>query len=252
MQEDIVKLCPDCGSEFQMWVERCLDCGATLVVSVPHPEGAAPPSVFIDDEPAIPPGCVPLRMAAVGWIRRLSEDLDEAGIRHWITPPEWRRDPTLFVLPADEEEAGRIDRARYAIEVPGITAEDALPQAAARPRRRHPADDLDVKLCPRCGGEYQLWAETCADCGVALVRPWDLETAVRKEAPAAPMAAEDPGACPACGGRLQEGDTECAGCGLILAQPEVCPNCGEELEAYTSACRVCGQELFESPTPERS
>ena len=251
MQEGLVKLCPQCGSEYQMWVERCLDCGAALVhgregqgVDV-RPEG-----LTVEEAPAMPPGCAHLRTAPVDWIRRLSEDLDEAGIRHWTTPPAWRRDPGLYVLPDDHEAAARVDRARYAIEVPEVAPEEARPQRPVR--RREPSDDLDVKVCPSCGGEYQLWAETCADCGVALVRPWDLETALRKEVPEAPTVAEAPGACPACGGRLQEGDSECPGCGLILAQPEVCPHCGEELEAYVSSCRRCGQELFEIPTPERS
>lgn len=248
MQEGIVKVCPDCGSEFQTWVERCLDCGANLVLAMPSPD---PGDAFEPrEEPAIPPGSVHLRTAAVGWIRRLSEDLDEAGIRHWTTPPVWRRDPSLFVQPSDQEAALRVDRARYAVEVPGVEAEETAPQPV-RPRRRHPADDLDVKLCPRCGGEYQLWAETCADCGVALVRPWDLESAreaaaARAAAPAEEVVSDDPGACPACGERLQGGEPECPGCGLILAQPDVCPNCGVELEPHVPSCRRCGQELFES------
>jgi predicted amidophosphoribosyltransferase len=250
MQEEIVKVCPACGSEFQMRMERCLDCGASLVVALP---GADPRDAFeAHEEPAIPPDCVHLRTAAVGWIRRLSEDLDEAGIRHWATPPEWRRDPSLYVLPDDQEAALRVDRARYEVEVPGITAEDALPQAPVRPRRRDPADDLDVKLCPRCGGEYQLWAEVCADCGVALVRPWDFESARRQEAaraavPAASVASDDPGACPACGERLREGEPECPGCGLTLAQPDACPNCGVELEPHVARCARCGEELFATP-----
>ena len=247
MQEGIVKVCPDCGSEFQMWVERCLDCGANLVSAVPRPD---PGDTFAaPEEPAIPPGCVHLRTAAVGWIRRLSEDLDDAGIRHWVTPPAWRQDPSLYVLPSDQEAALQVDRARYEIEVPGITLEDALPQAPVRPRRRDPADDLDVKLCPRCGGEYQLRVEVCADCGVALVRPWDLESAQQKEAvrAAVPLAPEDSGACPACGERLREGEPECPGCGLTLAQPDACPNCGVELEPHVARCARCGEELFAAP-----
>jgi len=205
------------------------------------------------EEPAVPPGTVHLRTAAVGWIRRLSEDLDDAGIRHWTTPPEWRRDPGLYVLPADEEAARRIDQARYAVEVPGVADEETLPQPF-RPRQRDPGDDLDVKLCPRCGGEYQLRVETCVDCGVPLVRPWDLERARQQEAarpaaPAAPVTSDDPNACPACGERLREGDLECPGCGLILAQPDVCPNCGVELEPHVASCHRCGWELFGTREP---
>jgi predicted amidophosphoribosyltransferase len=253
MQYDLVKLCPECGSEYQLWVERCLDCGASLVHGM---EGqgtavAVQPERIEDEEPEIPPDCVHLRTAEVAWIRRLSEDLDDAGIRHWATPPEWRRDPSLYVLPSDEEAAAGIDRARYAIEVPEVAAGEARPQRPVRPRRQDPSpDDLDVKLCPSCGGEYQLWVEACADCGVPLVRPWDLDAARKRETPrvAAPASElpEDPGGCPACGAHVREGAIECPGCGLMLSQPDVCPNCGEELDPYVFNCRRCGQELFGS------
>lgn len=251
MQHDLVKLCPQCGSEFQMWVERCLDCGATLVHGLAG-QGAAeagrhPNQVEVEEQPAIPPECIHLRSAAVGWIRRLSEDLDDAGIRHWVTPPEWRRDPSLFILPSDQEAATRIDQTRYGIEVPDVVAGDARPRPPVRRRREPSADDLDVKLCPSCGGEYQLWAETCADCGVPLVRPWDLDSAQASAAPRvspASVVSDDPNVCAACGERLPENALECPGCGLILSQPEVCPNCGEELEAYVASCRRCGHQLF--------
>jgi predicted amidophosphoribosyltransferase len=146
------------------------------------------------------------------------------------------------------EARRRIDRVRYAVEVPGVEAEEALPQSFRLRQGDHPADDLDVKLCPRCGGEYQLRVETCIDCGVALVRPWDLERARQQEAariaivPSVP--ADDPGACPACGERLRGEEPECPGCGLILAQPDACPNCGAELEPHVPSCRRCGAELF--------
>src|SRR5215207_7235907 len=124
MQEDLVKLCPQCGSEYQLWVERCLDCGVSLVHGREGQgaEGVEQTGSVKVEEPAIPPDCIHLRTAAVAWIRNLSEDLDEAGIRHWTTPPVWRRDPSLYVLPSDEEAAAVIDRARYAIEVPEVAA----------------------------------------------------------------------------------------------------------------------------------
>jgi ribosomal protein L40E len=200
-----------------------------------------------------PQECCSLRTAPPAWIGRLSEDLDEAGIRHWVAAPEWRRDPSLFVLPADLEAATAIDRQRYAMEMPEVwtAPEDALPQKPAR-RREASAYDSETKVCPSCGGEYQLWAETCADCGVPLVRPWDLESA-RESAPrvAVPVASippelADPGACQACGERLPDGALECPGCGLVVSQPEACPNCGVELEPFVSSCRRCGYEFFGS------
>ncbi len=252
MQDDLVKLCPRCGGEYQLWVERCLDCDVSLVHGK-EGQGAEPAVAVAGmevEEPVIPPECVHLRTAAVAWIQRLSEDLDEAGIRHWATPPVWRRDPSLFVLPADQDAALAVDRRRYVIEVPEVAPADAAPPSPVRKRRRDLSGDLEVKVCPSCGEEYQLHAETCVDCGVPLVRPWDLDSArehvvPRVAAPVSPvpMAAEDPGACPACGERLREGALECPGCGLMLGQPEVCPNCGAELEAWVASCRRCGQEF---------
>lgn len=252
MQDDLVKLCPQCGSEYQMWVERCLDCGATLVHGREGQgisEAVRPEGLAVEEAPAIPPDCVHLRTAEVAWIRRLSEDLDEAGIGHWVTPPEWRRDPSVYVLPADQEEASRIDRQRYAMEVPEVGVVEARPRRPVTRREPSP-DDLELKVCPSCGGEYQLWAERCADCGVPLVRPWDLKPARESSMPkvAAPVSepADDPNACPACGERLPQGAAECPGCGLMMAQPEACPNCEAELEPYASRCRQCGYEIFGS------
>jgi predicted amidophosphoribosyltransferase len=251
MQGDLVKLCPQCGSEYQMWVERCPDCDTPLVHGV-EGQGAEvrAEGPGAEERPIIPPECVHLRTAAVDWLQRLSEDLDEAGIRHWATPPAWRRNPSLFVLPEDWDAAFAVDRERYAIEVPGVEDEEARPQRKARPRRREPsADDLEIKVCPSCGGEYQLTAETCVDCGVPLVRPWDLDSARESETPrvAAPavVQTDDPGACPACGERLPEGAAGCPSCGLTLAQPDVCPNCGAELATHVGSCRRCGYEFFE-------
>lgn len=251
MQGELVKLCPRCGSEFQMKVESCLDCGATLVIGV-EGQGAAdmPEAGRAEELPVVPRDAVRLRAAPPVWIGRLSEDLDDAGIRHWVSPPEWRRDPSLFVLPSDLEAALRIDQERYAMEMPDVRGEEPRPQRTARPSRRGPSDQLDLKVCPSCGGEYQLWAEKCADCGVPLVRPWDVESAPRIEpqvlAPV-PVPSDDPGHCPACGERIAEGAPECPGCGLMLAQPDACPNCGVELEPHVASCRRCGFEFFGIP-----
>jgi predicted amidophosphoribosyltransferase len=249
---DLVKLCPQCGSEYQMWVERCLDCDTALVHGI---EGqgaaiAAPAEEASHDISTYPQDCVTLRTAPPSWIGRLSEDLAEAGIRHWVAAPEWRRDPSLCVLPADLEGARVVDRERYAMEMPEVWTEqeEARPTRLAR-RLEASSYDPDVKVCPSCGGEFQLWAEKCADCGIPLVRPWDLDSARESEprvaAPAVPEFA-DPHACPACGERLADGALDCPACGLILSQPEVCPLCGVELDPYSTSCQQCGYEIFDT------
>ena len=74
MQEDLVKLCPQCGSEYQLWVERCLDCDVPLVHGR-EGQGEAIASQGKEetshDMTTYPQNCVHLRNAAVGWIRRL-------------------------------------------------------------------------------------------------------------------------------------------------------------------------------------
>jgi predicted amidophosphoribosyltransferase len=250
MQEDLIKRCPRCGSEYQLWVERCLDCDEPLVHGR-EGEGTAIAEPKLElDELAYPNECVHLRTAPPAWIGQLSEDLDEAGIRHWVSPPKWRSDPSLYVLPADLEAAQAIDQQRYAMEMPDLTHEMDQEARIGRPPRRKTAEyDPEVKVCPSCGDEYQLWAEKCADCGVPLVRPWDLDSARESEprvaAPAlAPL--DDADGCPACGERLPEGALECPGCGLMLAQPDACPNCGVELPPHAPSCRRCGHEFFGS------
>jgi ribosomal protein L40E len=43
-------------------------------------------------------------------------------------------------------------------------------------------NELPIKICSKCGGEYDVDAQVCADCGGALVFPQDYEK--RYEAPA--------------------------------------------------------------------
>lgn len=249
MDGDLVKLCPQCGSEYQMKVETCLDCGAALVVAR-EGEGAAVPAPVELEELAYPNECVSLRTAPPAWIGRLSADLDEADIRHWVSPPRWRSDPTLLVLPDDLEAARAIDLKRYAMEMPDFMHEQDGLQRIEKPPRPKPGEyDLEVKVCPSCGGEYQLWAEKCVDCGVPLVRPWDLDSAPESAPRAAPPAlapTDDPSACPACGERLPEGVVECPGCGLALAQPQACPECGIDLDEPVKRCAQCGCDFFPS------
>jgi hypothetical protein len=250
---DLVKLCPQCGSQYQIWVERCLDCDTPLVHGAEgHGADNAVPEEVSHDVRAYPQDCVLVRTAPASWIDRLSKDLDEAGIRHWVSVPAWRRDTSrLYVLLSDLAAASAIDLERYAMEMPEMWTEqeDARPRPA--PRREASSYDPESKVCPSCGGEYQLWAERCADCGIPLVRPRDLDPARDSEpraAAPAPAQAKDhhPKACPACGERLPDGLYECPGCGLVLAQPLACPECGVDLDKPDLKCWQCGRDLFTS------
>ena len=171
MQDDLVKLCPRCGSEYQLWVERCLDCGATLVhgregqgfEAAMRPEGLA-----AEGPPTIPPDAILLRNAPPDWIGRLSEDLDEAGIGHWVSAPEWQKDPRLFVLPSE----------RTAVPVVSIPPELADPGACPACGERLPDGAVECPgcglmlsqpdACPNCGVELEPFVASCRQCGYEL------------------------------------------------------------------------------------
>jgi hypothetical protein len=244
--EEPIKVCPDCGSESQNWVERCLDCGAPLV----HPDQVAFHERQREESEELyaPDDLVYVRTAPPSWIRALREDLDGLGIDSWIAEVEKRNELCLFVRQGDKEAAAAVDRARFELEVPDAKGGGGPPEVARRPRREPSPEDTSIKLCPRCGGEYQLWAERCADCGVPLVHPWDFDEAVQKETAAARRRSarsegSDENACPACGERLQPGVRECPECGLVLAGPVPCPECKEEVDPPASRCPHCGRDL---------
>ncbi|HWM92170.1 MAG TPA: hypothetical protein VN493_15505 [Thermoanaerobaculia bacterium] len=156
MFEPSIKVCPDCGSEFQQWVEMCVDCGKPLV----HPAQIEPRK----REPSlIPADRVHLRTAPPSWIQALSEDLDRAGIEHWIQESDKkdknRGDRSLYVALEDWEAACPIDDSRYELEVPDA---DMLTEAVFEdPEDPH-------RTCPACGERQQEGAIECPECGLAL------------------------------------------------------------------------------------
>src|SRR5206468_1441391 len=83
---------------------------------------------------------------------------------------------TLYVRRQDRATAEALDAARERIEGPLDSEEE---EAIEEPSNVAPFRALPVthKVCPRCGGEYRLDAESCADCGDRLVYPEEAEAA---------------------------------------------------------------------------
>jgi hypothetical protein len=155
------KNCPECGGEFQQWVERCPDCGVALVSA-----GAfAPPEPSRELPPASQLECVE---RGEPWsLRQLAGRLQQQGIScridAWppdaaIRPPERRGAGMgahfgLYVLGADLAAARRVHAEQLAAVVPGA---DALAGAAA----------ATLAECPACGEPLAETAASCAACGL--------------------------------------------------------------------------------------
>lgn len=166
-------MCPECAGEFRPDVERCSDCGVPLV----FPEEIA----ARDARELRPSPClIMLRTAPIAWVRNLAADLEKQGIPYRIDRRRAREDGllTLSVRSQDRQKAKAVDEARERIEDPdGLAAVDQEQEDDAEPSR----EAATYKVCPRCGGEYRLEAESCADCGCALVFA-DEELAADEEA----------------------------------------------------------------------
>jgi hypothetical protein len=172
MEPDYFKVCPECAGEYRLEIERCADCGVPLV---------DPERIAVRDARELPlsSGLVALRSASVPWALALAADLDREHIRYRIDRRRARQDGllTVCVLRQDWQAARSVDEARERIEAPcepdeGTEVLGLLEESAS------------YKVCPRCGGEYRLDIERCADCEVDLVFPAEAEEALLEAEPA--------------------------------------------------------------------
>ncbi|HEV8578697.1 MAG TPA: hypothetical protein VGX68_06395 [Thermoanaerobaculia bacterium] len=163
MNEDLYKVCPECGGEYRYTVATCVDCEVPLV----FPEEIARRDAH---ELPLSPGLVRLRTAPILWVRALAADLARAGIPYAVDRRRVREEGvlSLYVQRRDHKAAAEMD----AVYGPGETFEEP-----ARAERSEERDEPSYKVCPQCGGEYRLEIERCADCGVALVEPSEIEPA---------------------------------------------------------------------------
>lgn len=163
MNEDPYKVCPECGCEYRYTVANCVDCGVPLVF---------PEEIARRDAQELPllPGLVRLRTAPILWVRALAADLARAGIPYSVDRRLAREEGvlSLYVQRRDRETAAELD----AVYGPG-----EAPAEPARGEHRKERGQPPYKVCPECGGEYRPEIERCADCGVALVDPSEIEAA---------------------------------------------------------------------------
>lgn len=152
LDQEPVKVCPECGGEYRPEIERCADCGVPLV----HPEEIAARDAR---ELRASPALVAVFRGPIALARALAADLDGKGISYRIDRKLARAEGQLTVL------VRRMDVA-VAEALAEAFHQDGEP--AVLPLRR---EAPSFKVCPECGGEYRLDIERCADCEVVLVYP---------------------------------------------------------------------------------
>ena len=119
------------------------------------------------------PALALLRTASIAWVRALAADLQKQGIRYAIDRKQARNQGllALMVRRQDLHAAEAVDEAREQIEGPSERDLDEFDDFEGSDGEA--ASSATYKVCPRCGGEYRLDIERCADCEVALVFPGD-------------------------------------------------------------------------------
>ncbi|HEX3531870.1 MAG TPA: hypothetical protein VH988_32835 [Thermoanaerobaculia bacterium] len=169
MDLEYFKVCPVCGGEYRLEIERCADCDVPLV---------DPEQLALRDARELPltSGLRALRSAPISWALALAADLNRESIRYRIDRRRVQEDGllTVCVRQQDWKAALAVDEARARIEASGDLEED--PEETDLP-----AEEPSHKVCPRCGGEYRLGIERCADCGVELVFPAELSEDAEEE-----------------------------------------------------------------------
>lgn len=194
------KVCPRCGGEYRLEIERCVDCGIELVF--PGEEGtgegeAEAAEEWVEEDPAaalpytgplheLPPSddLVCICCAHAGPLQALSQELDEAGIAHRLEPAPFGMSEVgcLYVLQRDGDAAAAIDagQGRVPLDDPELQAE--------------------LSTCPVCGAAHSLEARECPGCGLGLSGPI-LEAA-----------------CSRCGAVVRVAAASCPNCAAALAE----------------------------------
>jgi ketosteroid isomerase-like protein len=147
-------VCPECGSEFQPHVTRCIDCGAATVA----PGAASGP---IPDAPETVPEAeaeeIPIRTEELEWIESLRERFEQNGISSRIEAlPSTRHHHrcTILVPRRDALRAYELDREllRERLDDDGTEL----------------AEISSAGTCPFCGAEASPGSADCAHCGLQI------------------------------------------------------------------------------------
>ncbi len=140
--EGMHKVCPDCGEEYRPEIERCADCGATLV-SADEAGAAALPDPMAAVTEVGPRAQALTRADRAVELRPAADLLAAAGVPFAI-----KNGPQGFELLVDPERM------------------EAAAEAAAGVLGLQAATDLE--RCPACETPLPGGAEECPECGLGL------------------------------------------------------------------------------------
>lgn len=191
-----VRVCPDCGEEYQPTVVLCADCGAQLEDRVLDDDGnpIEPEAHHLGRQAAAP---VERRVVFVtpkaAELVPLAEALREVGIEYHLAeqPPSVEGASVHYaLLVAEQDTAATLRAVAHLLSAQDADAEDLH----AVETRFDP--DRGYLACPACGAEQPQGAVECGQCGLTL-------------------GASEEGAavCPRCARPLPEPGATCTSCG---------------------------------------
>jgi len=153
-----VVVCPNCGSEYQLHVTHCIDCGtptqpSSWAVTNPRQEEVEPRAGSLPPEsPA-----VVLRTTTLGWATMLGEFLKDEGIPIRIEATEVSAKGARYcvcVAEGDLHRAREVDNEVILRELgDGADAFVELPS---------------IDQCPACGARVSLDSAECPSCGLVV------------------------------------------------------------------------------------
>lgn len=102
------------------------------------------------------------------------------------------------------------------------------------------SDNLkDVKTCPKCGTEQEIFSKFCRNCGASFSSENSNESTMKCENCGAEL--NDEAFCPDCG--KSTGITICPNCRHKVVNEDFCSVCGYQINREIRICSNCGSKI---------
>ncbi|TAN45493.1 MAG: hypothetical protein EPN22_02360 [Nitrospirae bacterium] len=151
------KICPECETEYLLHIEKCADCGASLVL--PEEYRKLQEEKRLISEKGIK-NAVVVREGDMGWLNELNKVLMNAGI------------PSAVDVDAGCNKSCCNDKCRLVVSHADLKrAEELIEEHFMKmhPEARVSSELLNSGKCPACGSPLGDNDIECPDCGLALV-----------------------------------------------------------------------------------
>jgi len=151
------KICPDCETEYLPHIEKCADCGVTLIL---HEEYRSVQEEKKRLAEKAVRNAVVVREGDLKWLDELCNVLIDAGIPCTVTSDSGCkkgscRDEWQLIVSKEDVERAKERIEEYFMEMhPEIRASNEL---------------VSQGKCPACGSPVHAGANECPDCGLMLV-----------------------------------------------------------------------------------